>query len=361
MPLRAFINEIETISLDQNDERWLELKSLTKSKDIVVKLSCCNQNGYLRTSNTGLKHFVHSRSQNTCDWKPESPEHLKSKIEIIEACKESGWIAIPEFSEDNWRADVLAKRGDTRIAFEVQWSKQTFEETKFRQERYKKSHVRGCWFFKTAPKEMREYDEPHINADKHIPAFKIFKDENSKIMAQMNSEQLPLKSLVKNLLCRNLKICQKIRAKPKQEVELIFFETSCWKCHKPQHLWTVEQNLETLCDLPYRSISYLWDSNNFDKSPAVYKAVKDFSKTVNGKSLKIGEIKNRYSKTLNENYLSHGCFYCNSIFGDYYVKTEKLHSYYNTNNVRIKIEIEIPVLRVDFEHWCFSENGEFCE
>ncbi|NTW18443.1 MAG: hypothetical protein HGA42_02055, partial [Nostocales cyanobacterium W4_Combined_metabat2_030] len=42
------------------------------------------------------------------------------------------------------------------------------------------SNVRGCWFFRTAPKELREYDE-HLKADKEIPAFKIFKDENSMI------------------------------------------------------------------------------------------------------------------------------------------------------------------------------------
>ena len=78
--------------------------------------------------------------------------------------------AIPEFSEADWRADVLAVQGGKRIAFEVQWSRQTYEETSLRQERYKASNVRGCWLFRIAPKEMLDYDKTSV-ADKEIPAF----------------------------------------------------------------------------------------------------------------------------------------------------------------------------------------------
>jgi len=165
MPLRAYIDNEEINSIDQTDEQWNDLKKRLKNNKYSLKLSCCKQDGFLRTSSKGLKHFVHSKSDNTCDWKPESPEHLKAKIEIIEACKLNGWKAIPEFSETNWRADVLAIQNDKRIAFEVQWNKQTFEEIKIKQGRYKESNVRGCWFFRTAPKQLRNYDDSLI-ADK---------------------------------------------------------------------------------------------------------------------------------------------------------------------------------------------------
>jgi len=184
MPFRAYIDEEEIISIDQTDHQWNDLKKRLKNNESSLKLPCCNQDGFLRTSSKGLKHFVHLKSDNSCDWKPESPEHLKAKIEIIEACRLNGWKAIPEFVGTNWRADVLAVKNDKKIAFEVQWSKQTFEETKFRQDRYKESNVRCCWFFRTAPKELRNYDDTLI-ADKDIPSFKIFKDENSNILGQL--------------------------------------------------------------------------------------------------------------------------------------------------------------------------------
>lgn len=208
MPLRAYINDEEIISIDLDERQWDDLKKLVKSKEAILKLPCCNQEGFLRKSSKGLMHFVHAQSEHNCDWKPESPEHLRAKIEIIEACKENGWKAIPEFAESNWRADVLAIKNDKRIAFEIQWSKQSFEETKFRQERYKESNVRGCWFFRTVPKELKKYYE-ELLAVKEIPVFKISKDDNSNISALLNDTKLPLKSFVNSLLTKKNKILRK--------------------------------------------------------------------------------------------------------------------------------------------------------
>ena len=227
MPLRAYIEDKEIVSIDLNDEEWSALKARLKAKEIVLTLPCCGQEGFLRTSNRGLKHFVHLKSANPCDWKPESAEHLKAKVAIMEACREQGWDAIPEFSEADWRADVLAVQGGKRIAFEVQWSRQTYEETRLRQERYKASNVRGCWFFRIAPKEMSDYDKTLV-ADKETPAFKIFKDENSNILAQVGKVQMPLKALISNLLARKLKFCEHIRSAPKQKVTIIFFVMKFW-------------------------------------------------------------------------------------------------------------------------------------
>jgi len=360
MPLRAFIDNEEIISIEQSDEQWNDFKKRLKNKKSSLILPCCKQEGFLRISSKGLKHFVHSKSNNTCDWKPESPEHLRAKIEIIEACKENEWKAIPEYSDTNWRADVLAIKDEKKIAFEAQWSRQTFEETKFRQDRYKESNVRGCWFFRIAPKELRNYDESLV-ADKEIPAFKIFKDENSNIIAQLKQTQLPLKSLVDSLLKRRLKFCENIMLKPKQEVTIVFFETSCWKCNSTQHCFTVEKNLMTICNQDYYLMGSMWDSDDIDKSPEVYEVVKQFLKSEKGKHLKIGELKTRYSKTVEDSYLSHGCFYCDAIFGDFYLGTEKLDGQNDPNSLRFKVEIDLGTIKEEGKHWCFSENGEFCD
>jgi hypothetical protein len=358
MPLRAYIDKEEIISIDQSDEQWNDLKKKLKGGSFL-KLPCCNQDGFLRTSNKGLKHFVHSKSENTCDWKPESPEHLKAKIDIIEACKENGWKAIPEFSEINWRADVLAIQGDKRIAFEVQWSKQTFEETKFRQDRYKDSNVRGCWFFRTAPKELRSFDDS-LNADKDIPAFKIFKDENSNIIGQLKQTQLPLKKLVDSLLKRKLKFCENIRLKGNQEATIVFFEISCWKCHKPQYCYTVEQNLQTVCNQNFHLIGTLWDSDDIDKKPQIYEVVKKIISSENRIDIKVGQLKKRFSNTVQSSYLSHGCYYCDVIFGDFYLTSQKNEGKCDPKAIKQIVKIDLGTIKEEGQHWCYSEN-EHCE
>lgn len=360
MPLRAYINEEEIISIDLDERQWDDLRKLVKSKEAILTLPCCNQEGFLRTSSKGLKHFVHAKTEHNCDWKPESPEHLKAKIEIIEACKENGWKAIPEFAESNWRADVLAIQNDKRIAFEIQWSKQSFEETKFRQERYKESNVRGCWFFRTAPKELKKYDD-ELLAVKDIPAFKIFKDENSNISALLNDSQVTLKSLVDILLKRKLKFCEHVRLNPKQEVTIIFFNKSCWKCHKPQHLWTVDQNLLSVCKQNYYLMGQLYDIDDLDKSPKIYQVVKQFLQTEKGKQLKIGLLKTRYSNTYQESYLSHGCYYCDALFGEFFLSSEKNQGKYDPNSIIHKVELDFEIHKEKSHHWCFSDDAKFCE
>lgn len=360
MPLRAYIDNEEIISIDQTDEEWNELKKRLKSKGSVITLPCCEQEGFLRKSRNGLKHFVHLKSDKNCDWKPESPEHLKAKIKIIEACKMNGWKAIPEFSETNWIADVLAIQNDKRIAFEVQWSKQTYETTKFRQERYKQSNVRGCWFFRTAPKELRNYDDSLI-ADNEIPSFRIFKDEKSDIIAQLRQTKLPLRDLVDSLLNSKLKFCNHVRLKPNQEVTIVVFETSCWKCKKPQHCYTVEQNLLSVCNQDFYIMGSMWDSDDIDKNPKIYESVKRFLKSEKGNDLKVGQLKKRYSKTVHDSYLSHGCFYCDAIFGDFYLNTEKLEGQNDPNSIRFTDKIDLGNMMEEGQHWCYSDNRQFCE
>jgi hypothetical protein len=360
MPLRAYIDNEEVISIDQTDEQWVELKKRLKSKESLLTLPCCRQEGFLRKSRNGLKHFVHLKSDKNCDWKPESAEHLKAKIEIIEACKLNGWKAIPEYSETNWIADVLAIKNDKRIAFEVQWSRQSYETTKFRQDRYKDSDVRGCWFFRTAPKELRNYDDSLI-ADNDLPAFRIFKDENSNIISQLRQTQLPLRDLVDSLLKRKLRFCHHVRLKSNQEVTILFFQTSCWKCKKSQHCYTVEQNLLSVCNQDFHIMGSMWDSDDIDKSPKIYDTVKRFIASDKEKNLKVGQLKKRYSKTVHDSYLSHGCFYCDAIFGDFYLNTEKMEGQNDPNSIRLKENIDLGTITEEEQHWCYSESRQFCD
>ncbi len=38
----------------------------------------------------------------------------------------------------------------------------------------------------------------------------------------------------------------------------------------------------------------------------------------------IGIIKTRYSKTIHESYLSNGCYYCDALQGDFFIRNEFL-------------------------------------
>ena len=138
---------------------------------------------------------------------------------------------------------------------------------------------------------------------------------------------MPLKALISNLLARKLKFCEHIRSAPKQKVTIIFFEMKCWKCGTLQYCYTVEPSLKSVCNCDFDVERSSWDDHDIDKHPGVYAAVQDFLQTEEGRQLKVGPVKKRYSRTVADSYLSHGCYYCDAIFGDFHLIEEKLYAF----------------------------------
>ena len=122
-----------------------------------------------------------------------------------------------------------------------------------------------------------------------------------------------LKALISNLLARKLKFCEHIRMAPKQKITIIFFEMKCWKCGTLQYCYTVEPSLKSVCNCDFDVERSSWDDHDIDKHPGVYTAVQDFLQTEEGRQLKVGPVKRRYSRTVADSYLSHGCYYCDAM------------------------------------------------
>ncbi len=117
----------------------------------------------------------------------------------------------------------------------------------------------------------------------------------------------------------------------------------------------------TVCNQNFYLMGSMWDNDDIDKSPKIYEAVKQFLQTEKGKDFKIGQLKKRYSKTVHDSYLSHGCFYCDSIFGDWFLNTEKMDGQNDPNSIRHAVEIEFGTIKEEGRHWCYSDNGQYCE
>ncbi len=357
MPLRAFLDNKEIISIDLTEKQW---NDLTKRKDEVssLKLSCCKQNGILKNSK-GIKYFAHVKDS-TCNWKKETIEQLQAKIEIIKVCRENNWSVIPEFSTESLMADILAVRSEKKIAFEIEWNRQTFEKIKEQQEKFLESRIRGCWFLKAIPRELKDYNNA-VKATNDIPAYKISREAALNIFAQLNQHKLLLREFVDDLLNKKIKFNNVLRLIPQQKITIIFFEMRCWKCGAEQHCYTVDRNLLTICKQNFRVAGSMWDGDDIDKNPQVYNAVKSFLNTEKGEKIKIGVLKDRHSKTISENYLSHGCFYCDALFGDFPMLTQKMYASEDVNSIKYEVDLNLGDYRYSEHHWCYSKDGIFCE
>jgi len=356
MPLRAIINNEEVISIFLTEEEWNSLRAYTKSNHIEVIISQTGKSGYLRTSKLGLQHFAHKRGEKPDNWQPESHQHLFAKSQVLLGCKDAGWEAKSEYIENDWIADVIAVKGDIRVAFEIQWSKQSYAKTVERQDKYDRDGVRGCWFFKRPPKKMNR----ELMADKRLPIFVIFETENEDVCVKLGSHNIKLREFVRILLEKKIKFCEYITSFKRQKIQISFMEYECYKCKTLQHIYFIQNYILSKCWNRLDFHDEDWSDQALKYHPKIINAVNDFLKTEKGDIIKIGSIKKRHSNQTNSYYKSFGCYRCDTIFGDWHLHSDILQAMHEDNPC-IFVDIEMPVIKVKDSHWCYSESRDFCE
>lgn len=174
MPLSALIDAEPIYAFNFAPTAWTALRS--RAKDL--RFPCCDAGVVLKRSPLGTQFFAHARRGN-CATAPESAEHLQAKDMIARAAIDAGWKAETEVrgkspAGEDWVADVLVTRGTVKLAFEVQWSRQSDEETRARQARYEGSGVRAVWL-------MKQKDIPRPS--KGLPAFLLQKTDDGFCVA----------------------------------------------------------------------------------------------------------------------------------------------------------------------------------
>lgn len=352
MPLRAILDDSELLAPLLSAEEWEELKR----KKIKVTLPCCQAKGFLRTSKRGIKHFVHQK-KSECSSGSETWQHLLCKTEIAKACKFMGYDVKTEASGKDWRADVLAtkqgKNGLIKLAFEVQWSAQTLEETEQRQEKYIKDGVRCCWLFKKLPT---------FEARQDIPMFSLEFDENEYPIIGNNEIKFRISDFIRALLSHFFCFCQYYQYKKNQDIIIRFSPVFCWKCkHKHYIYYVSNQVYKSICNWPLLDLGDGQIIDNPHFRPEIIKKVYKLLKTERGQQIKMGAIKSRYSKTVRASYLSFGCPYCDAIFGDHYYFDEICNIEYGyVKTIDFNTTISTSLEKEDIPHWCYSPTRNFC-
>jgi competence protein CoiA len=152
MPIRCLDPTGQSIlSFDMSDDEWKTLE-LENKKLRHLRMPCCPAPVMLKRSHRGMRFFAH-KAVGLCTTGPETEEHLHLKKMAVMAARAHGWTAQTEVTGitptgEEWRSDVLAIKGRSRVAVEIQWSAQTNDETMRRQEQYKVSDIRGLWLLR---------------------------------------------------------------------------------------------------------------------------------------------------------------------------------------------------------------------
>ncbi len=329
-----------------SDQAWATLRQSNRANSELT-MPCCGSGVVLRTSKLGTRHFAHSR-RGPCATAPETAEHLLAKLRIVEGILAAGWTATAELSGrtpagEDWRADVLASNGRSRIAFEVQWSRQDQQETSRRQQRYADAGVRGLWLFRQRDFAVsEEIPSFKLKFDEHLRSFDVLlpsphydpmwlsRDDNSSSWGQ----RIPLSNFITGALKGRLQFAPALGRRMPVEVNVA--RITCWKCNKRTGVvlgidFAASRILPGCPDIP----TTIYDFGN--DLPGGATALASILPTSLLRQHGIGIVKPRWSKTRSTKYMSNGCVHCDSLQGSFF---EHEYAYDATKAFEIEAELK---------------------
>ena len=153
MPFKALCNGEPVISLDFSASAWREEKQRRKAGDAAYSCPHCGEPMALATSQRGRPYFKHYPKNDCPNSTPKSSEHERLQVAVYQRCRELGWATDIESRGPGgaWTADVLAAKGETTYAFEVQLAPISGEALEDRSKKYRCSGIVPVWLLKKFP------------------------------------------------------------------------------------------------------------------------------------------------------------------------------------------------------------------
>ncbi|MFE6966981.1 competence protein CoiA [Agromyces sp. NPDC057679] len=361
MPLVAMDGETRVAAPLVDEERWASLRASS------VALPC-GARAVPKENRYGTRFFAHWPGSH-CDvgHKPESPEHLRAKEIIVRAAIAAGWDAEPEMPGPDraWVADVLASRGEHRVALEVQWSHQTPADYVARTARYRADGIDAYWFSRHQA-TWKEWDL-------HVPVFSLTAVDgvftaSPKLEVPHAVGERELGAMVTALL----------RAYPRRwrphsdgapGVAIEWVWQKCWSCAGWSQIWHVADQKAIRCqDCHHTSVlndrwsgfsfldPYEYDTDRIfpaempaEGSPDVQAAVTSLQKRA--------AFTFRRTKQAATTHYGFACPSCRAPFGNMYVREERSRSWTEEQMIIAPAPAESPAAFGTGGHWCNPPTG----
>ena len=257
---------------------------------------------------------------------------------LLEICESEGWDYKKYYKTDSWKADLLITMGDQRIAFSA------FNSVKNAAKLLPLIEQDGV-------KSYGLILSPKKDEALNFCCFSLHRNKNV-LEASIAKNKLPFETFVKKAVEGKIIHVTKTTI---TDVDVIFEQIECWNCHEPHYVfytrYLVDENgtRHDESDPDWENS----DDRNFDVpdlrfGDEILELVKQYIAEHPEKNIVMGEVKERYSNTSKESYMSFGCPECDSIYGDFYLRDLTCRLIYVTdedrmNRIQLKTPFEIPV------------------
>ncbi|MDE0033507.1 MAG: competence protein CoiA family protein [Deltaproteobacteria bacterium] len=290
------------LAFDLSLEEWRALQRENRSAR-HLRMPCCQAQVVLKKSPRGTAFFAHKSVGSQCSTAPETEAHWYLKRIAVDTARRHGWDAETEIAgttdtRDQWRADVLARKGKHRVAVEIQWSPQTNEEVSRRQERYVESGVRCLWLFRYGG----------FPVSRGLPAVRVGGNLDEGLVALVptgsGKPNLPVEELFDKVFNRHFRFGLPLGCEA-----IVWVQAGLLRCFSCR----VKTRVVTAIVVDVGPFKYRFTIGNLVADLDLFEKVRE--RIPDG--LGIGSIKRRCGKTQTSYYLSNGCANCGARLGDY--------------------------------------------
>jgi competence protein CoiA len=305
-------------AFDLNNEQWEALKA-QNSHPTLLRMPCCGSDVVLKKSMRGTRFFAHKKV-GYCLSGAESEEHRHLKALAVKVARSCGWQAETEVSGvsllgEPWQADVLAIKGNKKVAIEVQWSRQAIDDILRRQQRYTESGVRGLWLLRhPAFPVIEELPAACIGGTVDegfhalLPYQRTRMTQNDRLNLLGWKAVLPMHAFLSAAFDRRLRWGRIFEIAANAEVEVFVAEADCVKCGVVTDI---------IVGLVITIAGERIDLSLLDLTQ--YTSLKRELCERLPSSFNQSYLKIRYSHTRKESYLSNGCSGCDQLYGDFFL------------------------------------------
>ena len=176
--------------------------------------------------------------------------------------------------------------------------------------------------------------------------------EDSSYTTTLCGKGMSLKELIENIVTDKVSTEDTIIF---DTIKVRFVGCSCYACGNTHFVYMVtglkcsqKPYIELSNYNDYYKVSELID----EFSPEVLKSVQQFLSNHKEMELPMGEIKERFSRTMNESYMSFGCPHCDAIVGDHYFSDMKMEYMYESDDESVfDIPIHGPGIQYEQKHF----------
>lgn len=357
MAFTCMMNNEKIYSFHYSPAAWIDLKS--RKKVNAFTMSCCGEAAVLKTSALGTQFFAHKIKSEKCPiTDDETKEHLFAKYLVSRTLHEMGWQVEPEkrgVTPDGtqWVADVYAEKGNAKMAVEIQWSPQIYEDTVARQQIYMDAGIRCVWLLRDAKSSnanaltgdyrFRTKDTPVFTLvkrkDGSMHVHNIYVEDSTKnnLNTRFKPVSLELTVFIKTLFGGDFRFIPR-KNDFHQFMSLELAKGNCWKCHNAtvsvgrvyyhENLFGLsvkDPEARTIREIPQAHVDFI---NQY------FQPVFNFAR-----------LSMRFSKTEQDSYMANSCLYCNALLGKFFEE----HRYYEFDVIETQL-CDIPCGTIEHEN-----------